>query len=109
MLNLISNEPDIDNTYKHLYEAKYQSLINKRENTGLKYFNDSIAFIEYSNDMDGIYKNMEEYNPNKKRKILIVCDDMIVDMLTNKKLNPVATELFIRGGRTINIYLVFIE
>ena len=109
MLNLISNEPDIDNTYKHLYEAKYQSLINKRENTGLKYFNDSIAFIEYSNDMDDIYKNMEEYNPNKKRKILIVCDDMIVDMLTNKKLNPVVTELFIRGGRTINIYLVFIE
>ena len=107
MLNLISNEPGIDNTCKDLYETKYQLLINKRENTGLLYFNDSIAFIEYSNDMDDIYKNMEEYNPNKKRKTLIVCDDMIFDMLTNKKLNPVVTELFIRG-RTINIYLVFI-
>ena len=107
VLNLISNEPGIDNTCKDLYEAKYQLLINKRENTGLLYFNDSIAFIEYSNDMDDIYKNMEEYNPNKKRKTLIVCDDMIFDMLTNKKLNPVVTELFIRG-RTINIYLVFI-
>ena len=47
--------------------------------------------------MDDIYKNIEEYNPNKKRKILIVFDDMIADMLSNKKLNPIVTELFIRG------------
>ena len=60
-------------------------LINKRESTVLKYFNDFKAFIEYSNDMDDIYKNIEDYNPNKKRKILNVCDDMIADMLTNKK------------------------
>ena len=46
--------------------------------------------------MDDIYKNIEEYNPNKKRKILVIFDDMIADMLTNKKLNPVVTELFIR-------------
>ena len=57
--------------------------------------------------MDNIYKNIEKYNPNKKRKILIVFDDMIADMLNNKKLNPVVTELFIRG-RKLNIYLVFI-
>ena len=82
-------------------------LINKREYTGLKHFNDSKAFIEYSNDMDDIYKNIEEYNPNKKRKILIVFDDMIADMLSNKKLNPIVTELFIRG-RKLNISLVFI-
>ena len=82
-------------------------LINKRESTGLKYLNDSKAFIEYSNDMDDIYKNIEEYNPNKKRKILIVFDDMIADMLSNKKLNPIVTELFIRG-RKLNISLVFI-
>ena len=53
---------------KDPYEAKYQFLIKKRESTVLKHFNDSKAIIEYSNDMDDIYKNIEEYNPNKKRK-----------------------------------------
>ena len=57
--------------------------------------------------MDDIYKNIEEYNPSKKRKILIVFDDMIADMLSNKKLNPIVTELFIRD-RKLNISLVFI-
>ena len=57
--------------------------------------------------MDGIYKNIEEYNPCKKRKILIVFDNMIADMLSNKKLNPIVMELFIRG-RKLNISLVFI-
>ena len=56
--------------------------------------------------MDDIYKNTEEYNPNKKRKKLIVFDDMIADMLSNKKLNPIVTELFIRR-RKLNISLVF--
>ena len=54
------------------------------------------AFIEYSNDMDDIYKNIEECNPNKKQKILIVFDDLIADMLSNKKINPIVTELFNR-------------
>ena len=62
----------------------------------------SKAFIEYSNDMDDVYKNIEEYNPNKKRKILIVFDDMIADMVCNKKLNPIVTQLVIRG-RKLNI------
>ena len=53
------------------YEAKHHFLINKQESTGLKHLNDSKAFIEYSNDMDDIYKNIEEYNPNKKHKILV--------------------------------------
>ena len=57
--------------------------------------------------MDDIYKIIEEYNPNKRRKILIIFDDIIVDMLSNKILNPIVTELFIRG-RKINITLVFI-
>ena len=70
---------------KNPYEAKYQLLTNKRESADLKYFNESKAFIEYSNDMDDVYKNIEEHNPNKKRKILIVFDDMIADMLNNKK------------------------
>ena len=58
--------------------------------------NDFKPFIEYPHDMDNIYNNVEEYNPNKKRKIYIVLDNMIVDMLSNKSLNPVVTELFIR-------------
>ena len=70
---------------KDPYEAKYQLLTNKRESTDLKHLKDSKAFIEYSNDKDDISKNIEEYNPNKKWKILIASDDMIVDMLSNKK------------------------
>ena len=63
--------------------------------------------MKYSDDMDDIYKNIEEYNPNKKRELLILFDDMITDMLSNKKSNPIVTKLFIRG-RKLNIYLVFI-
>ena len=111
LLNLINNMPDIDKIYlyaKDLYEGKYQFLINKRESTGLKHFNDPKAFIEYSNDMQDVYKNINYYNPNKENKILIVFDDMIADMINNKKLNPVVTELFFRG-RKLNISLVIIK
>ena len=110
LLNLINNQPDIDKIYlyaKDPYEAKYQYLINKREKVGLDHFKDPKAFIEYSNDMQYVYKNIEDYNPNKKRKILLVFDDMIADLINNKKLNPVVTELFIRGGK-LNISIVFI-
>ena len=72
-----------------------------------KHFNGSKAFVEYSNNMDDIYKNIEEYNPNKKREILIIFNDMIADMLSNKKLNPIVTELFIRD-RKLSIFLAFI-
>ena len=109
-MNLINNQPDIDKIYlyaKDPYEDKYQFLINKRESTGLKHFNDPKAFIEYSNDMHDVYKNIDEYNPDKENKILIVFDDMIADMIHNKKLNSIVTELFIRG-RKLNISLVFI-
>ena len=57
--------------------------------------------------MIDVYKNIEDYNPIKKCKMLIVFDDMIVYICSNKKLNPIVTELFIRG-RKLNIYLVFI-
>ena len=110
LFNLINQQPNIDKIYlyaKDPYEAKYQFLIKKREDVGTKHFNDSKAFIEYSNNMDDIYKNIEEYNPNKKRKILTVFDYMIADILNNKNLNPIVTELFIRG-RKLNISLVFI-
>ena len=98
LLNLINHEPDTDKTYlyaKDLYEAKYQLLINKKESTGLKYLNDSKTFIEYSNNLDDIYKNIKEYNPNKKQKILIVFNDIVADMLSKKKLNPILTKFFL--------------
>ena len=63
--------------------------------------------MEYSNDMQDVQKNTEDYNLGKKHKILIVCDDMIADMINNKKLNPVVTELFSRG-RKLSISIVFI-
>ena len=110
LLNLINNQPDIDKIYlyaKDPYETKYQYLINKREKVGLYHFDDPKAFMEYSNDMQDVYKNIEDYNPIKKRKVLIVFDDMIADMINNKKLNPIVTELFIRD-RKINIFIVFI-
>ena len=82
-------------------------LINKRESTSLKYLNDPKDFIEYTINIDGIYKNIEEYNPNENRKILIVFDDIIADILSNKKHNPVVTEWFSRG-RKLNVSLVFV-
>ena len=82
LLNLINNQPVIDKIYlyaKDLYEVKYQLLINKRESIGLKYFNDPKAVIEYSNDMQDVYKNIDEYNLGKEHKLLIVFDDMKVE------------------------------
>ena len=94
LLNLINNQLDVNKIYlysKNPYEKKYQYR----------------AFIEYSNDMQDVYKNIEDYNPRVKRRIIIVSDDIIADMIKNKKLNPVVTELFIRD-RKLNISIVFI-
>ena len=110
LLNLIENQPGINKIYlyvKDLYETKYQYLINKRESVGLNHFNHPKAFIEYPNDMQDVYKIIDEFNIDKERKILIVFDDMIADMIHNKKLNSIVTELFIRD-RKLNISLVFI-
>ena len=81
LLNLINNQPDIDKIYlyaKDLYEDKYQFLIKKRESIELKHFNDSRTFIEYSNDMQDAYKNINDYNPDKENKILIVFNDILL-------------------------------
>ena len=94
LLNLIHNQQDIDKIYlyaKDLYEDKYQYLINKRESVGLKHFIDPKAFIEYSNYMHDVYKNVDSYNHDKENKILIVFDDMIANMINNKKLNSIVT------------------
>ena len=109
LFNLIDNQLDIDKIYlyaKDPYEAKYQYLINKREEVDLNHYDDPKAFIEYSNDMQDVYKNSEEYNPGKK----IVFDDMIYDMLiwlTIRKLNLAVAELFIKGIK-LNIFIVFV-
>ena len=110
LLNLVENQPEIDKIYlyvKDSHEAKYQYLINKREGVGIDHFKDPKAFIEYLNDMHDVYRNIDKYNPDKENKILIVSDDLIADMIHNKKLNSIVTELFIRD-RKLNISLVFI-
>ena len=110
LLNLINNQPDIDKIYlyeKDPYEAKYQYLINKRENVRLDHFKDPKTYTDHSNDMQDADKNIEEYNLGKKRKVLIVFDDMSADMISNKRLNPIVTKLFIRG-RKRNISIAFI-
>ena len=97
---------------KDPYEAKHQFLINKREGTDLKYWNDSKDFIEHSSNIDDIYKNMEVYNPDKKRTFFIFIyiyffDDTIADMHNNEKLNIIIKKLFIRETK-LNISLIFI-
>ena len=93
---------------KDPYEDKYQYLINKRESVGLKHFNDPKAYIEYLNDMKNVYKNINNYNLGKENKVLIVFVNMIADMISNKKLNSIVTELFIRC-RKLSVSLVFIS
>ena len=88
------------------YEAKYQYLINIREKVRIDHHDDLKAYIEYSNDIHEIYKNINEYNPDKENKIIVVFDDMTADMINNKKLNSIVTELFIRGSK-LNISIVF--
>ena len=110
LLNLIKEQDYIDKTYlyaKDLSEPKYEFLIKKREDVGIKYCNDPNAFIECSNRMDDVYQNIDDYNPSRKRKILIVFDDMITDIKSNKKFQAIIKELFVRC-RNVNISLVFI-
>ena len=104
--NLRNLQPYVDNIYLYaedIYEGKYQLLINKRESSDLKHLNGSNSVIEYSNDTNDIHKNIEEQNPNKKHKILIVYGVIIIDMLSNLTV----TKLIIRG-RKLNISFVFI-
>ena len=106
-----ANDNLIDNIYlyaKDISEPKYKFLIKKREDAGIKYFDDPSAFIEYSSTMDDVYNNIDNYNTRRKRKILIAFDDMIADIMTNKRFQATIKELFIKC-RKLNISLVLIR
>ena len=90
-----------------IYQEKYEFLINKREQAGKKNLNDPHAFIEYSNDMDDVLDDINNYNKNRDKKVLIVFDDMIADIMSSKKFKAIIKELFIRC-RKLNISIVFI-
>ena len=106
-MNLIEKQR-LDKIYLYAidpYEAKYQYLINIHEKVVKVHHNDPKAYIEHSNDMHDVYKNIDDYNPDEDNQNLIVFDDMIADMINNTKLNSIVTEL---RGRKLNISLVFI-
>ena len=90
--NLINEQNHIDKIYlyaKDLKEPKYKIVIKKREDAIIKYLNHPNAFIECSNTMNDVYENIHVYNSSRKRKILIVFDDVIADTMTNKKFQAI--------------------
>ena len=91
LLNLINEQDDMDKTdfdAKDLSEPKYEFLIKKRKNVRIKHCKDPNAFTEFLNTMDAVYENIDDHNPSRKRKTLIVFDDMIADVMSNKKFQP---------------------
>ena len=110
LFNLINEQNDIDKIYLHardLSEPKYEYLIKNREDVGRKHVNNPNAFIECSNTIDDVYENINDYNINRRSNILIVFDDMIADIMNNKKFQAITKKLCIRC-RKLNISLVFI-
>ena len=110
LLHLINNLHPIDKIYlyaKDMHEPKYEYLINKREQAGMKNLNDPNAFIEYSDDINDVLDDINDYNKNRDKKVLIVFDDMIADIECNKNSKRIIKELFYRA-RKINVSIVFI-
>ena len=110
LLHLINNLHPIDKIYlyaKDLHEPKYEYLINRKEQAGIKDLNDPYAFIEYSDDMNDVLDDINSYNKNRDKKVLIVFDDMIADIEYNKNFKRIIKELFYRA-RKINVSIVFI-
>ena len=108
MINLINEQNDIDKIClyaKDLSEPKYEHLIKKHENVGIKHLNNPNTFIKCSNMMDDVYENINDYISIRKKAI--VFDDMIADIMTNKKFQSIIKELFIRC-RKLDISLMFI-
>ena len=93
---------------KDVSEPKYQFLIKRRKDAVIEYLNDSNAFIECSNTMDDVYENFDDYNPNRKRKILIVFDEMIADIMKNKEFKTITKNYLFARSRKLSISLVFI-
>ena len=110
LLHLINNLHPIDKTYlyvKDIHEPKYEYLINIREQAGIKNLNDHQAFIEYSDDMNDVLDDINNYDKNRDKKVLIVFDDMVADIEYNKNFKRIIKELFYRA-RKINVSVVFI-
>ena len=110
LLHLINNLHPIDKIYlyaKDIHEPKYEYLINKREQAGIKNLNDPHAFIEYLDDMNDVLDDINNYNKNRDKEVLIVFDDMIADIEYHKKFKKIIKELFYRA-RKINASIVFI-
>ena len=110
LLHLINNLHPIDKIYlyaKDIHEPKYEYLINKREQAGIKNLNDLNTFIEYSDDINDVLDDINNYNKNRNKKVLIVFDDMIADIEYNKNFKRIIKELFYRA-RKINVSIVFI-
>ena len=107
LLHLINNLHPIGKIYMQKTKIpKYEYLINKREQTGIKNLDDPKAFIEYSDDMDDVLDDINYYNKNRDKKVLIVFDDMIADIEYNKKFKIIVKELFYRA-RKINVSIAF--
>ena len=98
LLNLIKHQrPDIDKIYLYVkdpFESKYQLFIIGREKVEIEILKNPKAFIDYSQKIDDVYEDLEDYNPTKKRRVLIVFDDMVADIKYNKKLSLKITEFF---------------
>ena len=110
LLHLINNLHPIDKIYlyaKDIHEPKYEYLINKREQAGIKNLNDPHAFIEYSNDMDDVLDDISNNNKNTDKKVLTAFDDMIADIEYNKNFKGIIKELLYRA-RKVNVSIVFI-
>ena len=110
LLHLINNLHSIDKIYlyaKDIRKPKYEYLINKREQAGIKNLNDPHAFIEYSDDMNDVLDDINNYNKNRDKKVLIVFDNMIADIEYNKNFKRIIKELFYRA-RKINVSIAFI-
>ena len=92
LLNSIKHQrPDIDKIYLYVqdpFESKYHLLINGIEKVGIEILENPKAFIDNSQIIDDVYENLKDYNPKKKKRVLIVFDDMIADMESNKKIKP---------------------
>ena len=110
LLHLINNLNHIDKIYlyaKDLSELKYEYLINKREQAGIKNLNDPHAFKEYSDEMNDALDDINNYNKNRDKKVLIIFDDVIADIERNEKFKKIIKELIFRSCK-INVSIVFI-